>query len=658
VGSELTAAAVAERTDAGSVIGRQVGNYSVLEEIGRGGMAVVYLARQLRLERSVALKALHGAVRLPGETGEILARESRLASSLSHPNIVTVYEYLEEEGIPYIAMEYLARGSLRPWMGCMSLAQFAGVLEDLLGGLAAVAPAGIVHRDLKPENVMVTADGHAKIADFGIAKATQRGALWTTAATPTGITVGTPAYMAPEQALCDEVGPWTDLYSIGVIAFEHLVGHVPFHDAGTPMMMLVRHVRDTVPAPATVDPRIDPALSQWVAQLLTNDPAERTQDALSAWEQLEEIVIERLGPMWRRDARLTERPRARIATRRLDPRQFASQRFTVDVTDRLDPVFTEMRGSPPRTQEAPTRAGGNAALTAAKARVRGHVLVAGGIALATLAGFGVARAARGGSAAARASAAGFSIVPPSGWTARAGPGARYGYAFTSSLALGPPGGKGGLTLGMTKSATATLLPATLHVAGHASITREEVRLGGASLFRYPDIADAGGAVAAYTLPTSRGILAAVCTAPVVPGRCEQILSSLHLLSSNPLPLAQGVTYMSTLSRAIAAFDGERGSLLRQLDRATTPSSQATIAGRLRSSASRTASALSGATPGPSETTLNATLTRSVDGLAAGYGTLSAGAASRSQSEYAHGAREISASEKALDAALAGLKASG
>jgi serine/threonine protein kinase len=239
---------------AASIVGTTVGNYEVLREIGRGGMGVVYLARQRGLERQVALKALHGATGLARGAGEALVKESRLAGSLSHANIVTVHEYLEEEGTPYIAMEYVPRGSLRPWMGSMSIAQLAGVLEDLLAGLAAVAPSGIVHRDLKPENVMVTADGHVKIADFGIAKATQQ--VGGATSTPTGVTIGTPAYMAPEQALCEEVGPSTDLYSVGIMAYEHLVGHLPFHDAGTAMAMLLCHVRDPVGrAPADQRPR-------------------------------------------------------------------------------------------------------------------------------------------------------------------------------------------------------------------------------------------------------------------------------------------------------------------------------------------------------------------------------------------------------------------
>jgi serine/threonine protein kinase len=144
-----------------------------------------------------------------------------------------VHDYFEHDGTPYIAMEHVEQGSLRPHVGRMSLGQISGVLEGVLAALEAAEHHGVVHRDLKPENLMVTADGRIKIADFGIVKATTRmqtGAF----VTATGVTVGTPAYMAPEQAMAQDIGPWTDLYSVGCMAFEMFTGRVPFHDSDAP----------------------------------------------------------------------------------------------------------------------------------------------------------------------------------------------------------------------------------------------------------------------------------------------------------------------------------------------------------------------------------------------------------------------------------------
>ena len=136
-----------------------VGGYEILREIGHGGMATVYLARQIELDRDVALKELGGAPRPDPTFARRFLREARMAGSLSHPNIVTVYDYFEHDGTPYIAMEYLERGSLRPYVGSLTLAQVGGVLEGMLAGLAHAETRGIVHRDLKPENLMVTGDG-------------------------------------------------------------------------------------------------------------------------------------------------------------------------------------------------------------------------------------------------------------------------------------------------------------------------------------------------------------------------------------------------------------------------------------------------------------------------------------------------------------------
>jgi serine/threonine protein kinase len=304
---------------------RSVGRYEILREVGRGGMAVVYLARQRDLDRLVALKELSSFHASAPEFAERFLRESRLAGSLSHPNIVTVHEYFEEGGIPYIAMEYVPQGSLRQWVGSLSLAQLAGAMEGILAGLAHAEPLGIVHRDLKPENIMVTSEGRVKITDFGIAKATQSAG---TAAfmTATGTTVGTPTYMAPEQAMAQQLGPWTDLYSVGVMAYEQIVGRPPFHDTDTPMAILLRHVKEPIPPLVDVKPDVDPALSDWVERLLVKEPEDRTRSAIQAWEELEEIVLKLLGPRWRREARLPERGPTTVTPLPLTPAPFQSQR--------------------------------------------------------------------------------------------------------------------------------------------------------------------------------------------------------------------------------------------------------------------------------------------------------------------------------------------
>ena len=286
---------------------KTVGRYEILRELGRGGMATVHLARQRDLDRLVALKELGAFHAADPSFAQRFVRESRVAGSLSHPNIVTVHDYFEHDGTPYIAMEYVEGGSLRPWVGRMTLAQRSGVLEGILAGLACGEGQGIVHRDLKPENVMVSSHGLVKIADFGIAKATtnlQTGAFQTA----TGVTIGTPNYMAPEQAMGQKVGPWTDLYSVGCMAFELFTGRVPFHDTDAPMAILMRQVNDQIPPVRAIDPSIDEEISDWIQGLLSKDPTARTGSATAAWDAYEEIAERLLPRRWHRVARLTGEP--------------------------------------------------------------------------------------------------------------------------------------------------------------------------------------------------------------------------------------------------------------------------------------------------------------------------------------------------------------
>jgi hypothetical protein len=281
---------------------RTVGRYEILGEIGRGGMAVAYLARQTDLDRLVALKEL-AAFRMGDPTVvERFLRESRLTGSLNHPNIVTVHDYFENEGTPYIAMEYFERGSIRPLIRRLTLPQIAGVLDGLLAGLDHAEQRGIVHRDLKPENVMVTTNGSVKIADFGIAKALQDQAV--PALTTTDSTVGTPAYMAPEQAMGGAVGAWTDLYAVGIVAYEMLARRLPFDDTEMPMAVLLRHVNEEFPRLDTVDASIDPRVADWVGRMVAKAPEDRPPGALDAWVELEEALLADVGPRWRRDAPL------------------------------------------------------------------------------------------------------------------------------------------------------------------------------------------------------------------------------------------------------------------------------------------------------------------------------------------------------------------
>jgi serine/threonine protein kinase len=267
-------------------------------------MAIVHLARQADLERPVALKELAGLWATDPTATMRFLREARLGGSLNHPNIVTVHEYFEHGGVPYIAMEFLSRGPLRPLVGTLTDAQVVGVLAGILAGLAHADEHGIVHRDLKPENVMRTKDGAVKIADFGIA--TARGELANANLTPPDEFVGAPGYVSPEQVLGKIATTASDLYSVGVIAFELFTGAVPFAETGGGSALLVAKVNQRAPQLSSLRPDLDKRLAEWVDRLLERDPARRPESAAAAAGSLEDVAESALGPRWRREALLPE----------------------------------------------------------------------------------------------------------------------------------------------------------------------------------------------------------------------------------------------------------------------------------------------------------------------------------------------------------------
>jgi serine/threonine protein kinase len=282
-------------------VAERIGAYEVVRLIARGGMATVYEAYQPTLDRSVALKRLDLRSSDPMQT-ERFIQESRMSAAFNHPNIVTVFDFFEDDGVPYIAMEYLPRGSLRDCIEHLSLAQIFGVVENVLKALAHAQEEGVAHRDLKPENVLLTRTGAVKIADFGIAKAYYNSTVQFSA---TGMAIGTPTYMAPEQATSAAVGPATDLYALGVMTYEMLSGAPPFAGGDSPVSVMYKHVAEPPPPLEDCDPRV----AAWVMRLLAKAPDDRPAGAVEAWREIEPTIVDLLGPFWRNDATLGEIPK-------------------------------------------------------------------------------------------------------------------------------------------------------------------------------------------------------------------------------------------------------------------------------------------------------------------------------------------------------------
>src|SRR5690606_33802696 len=258
------------------LIGRLIdGRYQVRSRIARGGMATVYLATDLRLERRVAVKVMHGHLADDSQFKQRFIQEARSAARLAHPNVVNVYDQGQDDETAYLVMEYLPGITLRDLLNdhrVLTTEQAFDIMEAVLSGLAAAHRSGIVHRDLKPENVLLADDGRIKISDFGLARAAS-------AATATGnALLGTVAYLSPELVTRGVADTRSDIYAIGIMLYEMLAGEQPFQGE-QPFHVAQQHANDTVPTPSTLNPRVPTELDELVLWATARDPEERPRDA-------------------------------------------------------------------------------------------------------------------------------------------------------------------------------------------------------------------------------------------------------------------------------------------------------------------------------------------------------------------------------------------
>jgi serine/threonine-protein kinase len=282
-GDAVMADAGADAADAARVAEALADRYAIERELGRGGMATVYLARDLRHRRSVAIKVLHRE--LSSALGpERFLREIETTAALQHPHILPLFDSGSAGARLYYVMPYVAGGSLRACMrggGALPLHESLRVVRGVAAALDYAHRRGVVHRDVKPENVLLDEDGHALVADFGIARALYRAGAAGAERQPltgTGVVIGTPAYMSPEQALGErDVDGRSDQYALGCIAFELLAGASPF--AGSAAEQLVRRLTTAPPSLAAARPELPAAASDVVARALATSPASRFETA-------------------------------------------------------------------------------------------------------------------------------------------------------------------------------------------------------------------------------------------------------------------------------------------------------------------------------------------------------------------------------------------
>jgi formylglycine-generating enzyme required for sulfatase activity len=274
-----------------SLVGKSVGRYLILEQLGLGGMAIVYKAYDTRLERDVALKVIRVG-EIPESQREKLMkrfeREAKEQAKFTHPNIVRVHDYGEYEGSPYLVIEYLAGGTLKAKTGRqMPYSEVARILITIADALAYAHKRNVLHRDVKPSNIMITEEGKPMLGDFGIAKILETEG---TALTGTGMGIGTPEYMAPEQWRGEPV-PQTDIYALGVVFYELVTGRKPY-TADTPTAIALMQAMEPLPRPSELVPDLPEKVEKVLFKALALKPEDRYESMAEFRQVLEELSWE------------------------------------------------------------------------------------------------------------------------------------------------------------------------------------------------------------------------------------------------------------------------------------------------------------------------------------------------------------------------------
>jgi predicted Ser/Thr protein kinase len=282
---------------------KMIGDYEIISELGRGGMGVVYMAREESLQRNVAIKMLGNQLLNDEAVAERFMREARVVADLNHPNLVQVFRVDRHEDQPYFVMEFVEGDSLKALIQRerqMQPTRALKILEEVASGLAAAHDKGVIHRDIKPENIMLTKYGGVKVVDFGIARDENADTRLTT----TGMGLGTPNYLSPEVCLSQEVDQRSDIFSLGVVLFEMLTGDTPFK-SDSPFEMMTKVVEAKIPDIKALNPNVDEGVKKILAKMIAKRPKKRYQHCNELISDIEDYRAGR-EPRWAKDVILDE----------------------------------------------------------------------------------------------------------------------------------------------------------------------------------------------------------------------------------------------------------------------------------------------------------------------------------------------------------------
>jgi len=618
----------APRLEPGAVLA----GYRLERLLGEGGMGLVYEATQLSLNRTVALKIVAPALSADTAFRARFRREGLVQARLEHPNIVTVYESGEWQDVLFLAMRLVEGPPLKELIIARELdvGRSLRILVPIAGALDAAHEQRLVHRDVKPQNILVGADDHPYLADFGLTKGPDA-----TAHTRTGSVMGSLDYISPEQIRGEPATSSSDVYALAAVLFECLTRVVPY-PRESDAALLYAHVNDPPPSVLASEPNLPPGLDDLIARAMSKEPADRPRTA-SALMHEASVLLEGVDP-----ALFAGGPRP--ATR---PRNDAELDATLNV------------GAPVAPSEQSRR----------RLSRRGRFAAALGVATVVIAvgGFETGHASNKGSSRAESTTHGgpVAVTVPSTWRAPVQTPTIPGLAIRDPLAREDPASGGLLVAGMAPGGGgARLLPASLLAKVRALPAGEPVKLGKGEALRYRNVSVAGMArpVTLVVAPNSSGVTAVGCVSPEVASAafqhaCERAAASLRVSNANALKLGPYAEY----GRALAGADQQlRFSAQRSRDLASAGSRSAQ-AGRARALAGEQAAAaarIAKAPAGPDARALNATLEAAATATASGYRAMASAAGSGDEIAYDAARRRTEDGLRAEHTALEHLRAAG
>jgi predicted Ser/Thr protein kinase len=651
--------------------GTIVSGYRVDGVLGEGGMGVVYRATQLSLNRTVALKILATELSEDRAFRERFRREGHLQAAIDHQHIVTVYEAGDSEHGLFLAMRLIRGPTLKDMIfsGELDPARTLRILTQVAGALDTAHDVGLTHRDIKPQNILIGADDHAYLADFGLTRASDEVSL-----TETGQFIGTIDYVAPEQIQGLGTTARSDIYSLTAVLYEALTGVVPFLRMNE-AAVLFAHIAETAP-PVTerqsdLPPEIDAVIARGMAKIPEDRYASAGELIADARAALGGDDVRAAAP--RAPAPPTARPPEtagageRTRARETQPADShaeaaAAPRLPVDAAP--GSATTAARATIPAPPDAAAADTPPAAPRPARTRpAAGEIALLAALgAAAALAGFLAAGAGSDGEPFGNSASAGsVELTFPDGWRRVAErprvPGVRFKDALVLARGSHP---RARLVAGQVAASGPALLDEGLaRRLPRAGPSRQAVRLGRFQALRYQGLKPAGvaGELQLYGVPTSAGVATIACTGPAgsegaaVRRDCESIATTLRLIGAQPYPLGPRPEYARSLRRTLATLDLEWRSETARLQSAASPDELAAAAAALAGDYRRAGEAVHATRASPRDGAANRSLAAALERTGLAYAAAAEAARANDEAAYDAAGRRVMRCQGEVRAAL-------